>query len=56
VLASPVAALVGVYDGHGMPYPSQFLRSSLFPHAQLTSITPLFSINYFLPNFSTCSC
>ena len=39
VLASPAATLVGVYDGHGGPDASRFLRSSLFPHVQRT---PLF--------------
>ncbi|CAM0876361.1 unnamed protein product [Alopecurus aequalis] len=34
VLASPAATLVGVYDGHGGPDASRFLRSSLFPHVQ----------------------
>jgi pyruvate dehydrogenase phosphatase len=34
VLASPAATLVGVYDGHGGPDASRFLRSSLFPHVE----------------------
>lgn len=34
VLASPAATLVGVYDGHGGPDASRFLRSRLFPHVQ----------------------
>uniref|UniRef100_A0A453LUP0 protein-serine/threonine phosphatase n=1 Tax=Aegilops tauschii subsp. strangulata TaxID=200361 RepID=A0A453LUP0_AEGTS len=34
VLASPSATLVGVYDGHGGPDASRFLRSALFPHVQ----------------------
>lgn len=37
VLASPSATLVGVYDGHGGPDASRFLRSALFPHVQRTS-------------------
>ena len=41
VLASPAATLVGVYDGHGGPDASQFLRSSLFPHVQRTRILSL---------------
>ena len=34
VLASPADTLVGVYDGHGGPDASRFLRSRLFPHVQ----------------------
>ncbi|KAK3149264.1 hypothetical protein QOZ80_3AG0215060 [Eleusine coracana subsp. coracana] len=34
VLASPSATLVGIYDGHGGPDASRFLRSRLFPHVQ----------------------
>jgi pyruvate dehydrogenase phosphatase len=36
VLASPAATLVGVYDGHGGPDASRFLRSRLFPYVQRT--------------------
>ncbi|XP_062212481.1 probable protein phosphatase 2C 34 [Phragmites australis] len=34
VLASPSTTLVGVYDGHGGPDASRFLRSRLFPHVE----------------------
>jgi pyruvate dehydrogenase phosphatase len=51
VLSSPVAALVGISDGHGGPNASWILRSSLFPHVQRKSISLLFSVYYFFLNF-----
>jgi pyruvate dehydrogenase phosphatase len=52
VLASPEAALVGIFDGHGRPDTSRFLRSSLSPIVQHYCAF----LHYFLPNFSLCSC
>ncbi|XP_020095520.1 probable protein phosphatase 2C 78 isoform X1 [Ananas comosus] len=34
VLTSPSATFVGIYDGHGGPEASRFVRSRLFPHLQ----------------------
>lgn len=42
VVASPSATYVGVYDGHGGPDASRFVRSRLFPHLHRNFLIHLF--------------